>query len=84
MLGKLDTGDWPVVGESGAEALAKSAELDNLNKQREALEEALAEVDQKIIELDLPAEEAAEPEEATEPLDATAENAETLETVPAE
>ena len=94
VLGKLDTGDWPVVGESGAEALAKSAELDNLNKQREALEEALAEVDQKIIELDLPAEETAEPEEATEPLDAAdaaedatdaaAENAEALETVPAE
>ena len=55
LLGKLDSGDWPTVGESGAEALAKSAERDNLNQQREALEEALAEVDEKINALDLPA-----------------------------
>ena len=51
VLGKLNTGDWPKVGQSGAEALAKAAEHDNLSKQREALEEALAKVDQKIQEL---------------------------------
>ena len=60
LMGKLDTGDWPVVGQSGAEALAKSAERDNLNLQREALEEALAEVDEKINALDLPAVEGVE------------------------
>jgi len=60
VLGKLDTGDWPTVGQSGAEALAKAAERDNLNQQREALEEALAEVDEKINALNLPAVEGAE------------------------
>ena len=60
LLGRLDGGEWPVVGKSGAEALAKAAERDNLNVQREALEEALAEVDEKINALDLPAVEGIE------------------------
>jgi len=55
VLGRLNTGDWPTVGQSGAEALAKAAERDNLNQQREALEDALDEVDEKINALDLPA-----------------------------
>ena len=60
VLGKLDTGEWPVVGQSGAEALAKGAERDVLNKQREALEEALTEIDEKIKALELPTEEGAD------------------------
>jgi len=85
LLGKLDNDAWPTVGESGAEALAKAAERDNLNKQREALEEALAEVDEKIIALDLPADEAVEDafEEAADTGGAIETPTEKIETVPA-
>ncbi|MEE9404704.1 MAG: S41 family peptidase [Algisphaera sp.] len=54
LLGKLDTGDWPTVGQSGAELLAKAAERDNLAKQRESLEEAINEINEKIKALELP------------------------------
>jgi carboxyl-terminal processing protease len=50
--GRLESGDWPAVGESNAQALAKATERENLNRQRELLEETLAEVDQKLRDLD--------------------------------
>lgn len=52
LLGKLDTGDWPAVGQSNADALALEAERKNLTRQRELLEETLAEVNQKLKKLE--------------------------------
>ena len=48
LLGKLESGDWPTVGQSNADALAMAAEQANLLRQRELLEETLAEVNQKL------------------------------------
>ena len=52
VLGKLETGDWPTVGESNADALVRIAEQEQLEKQRELLEEGLAEVNQKLAALE--------------------------------
>ncbi|MEM7624756.1 MAG: S41 family peptidase [Planctomycetota bacterium] len=49
LLGKLETGEWPTVGESNADALAMAAEQANLLRQRELLEETLAEVNEKLV-----------------------------------
>jgi len=52
VLGKLDTGEWPAVGGSNADELVRLAERQQLNKQRELLEETLAEVNAKIGKLE--------------------------------
>ncbi|MEM9420849.1 MAG: S41 family peptidase, partial [Planctomycetota bacterium] len=52
ILGKLDTGEWPVVGKSNADELVRLAEREQLTKQRELLEETLAEVNEKLAKLD--------------------------------
>ncbi len=52
VLGKLDTGDWPSVGGSNADELVRVAERQQLTKQRELLEETLAEVNEKITKLE--------------------------------
>jgi len=52
MLGKLETDQWPIVGESGADELVRAAERETLQRQREQLEEVLGEIDQKIAKLD--------------------------------
>jgi len=52
LLGKLDTGEWPVVGESNAQALALAAERATLTRQRELLEETLVEVNEKLAKLE--------------------------------
>lgn len=52
LLGKIDTGDWPTVGESNADALAMAAEQSNLLRQRELLEETLAEVNEKLAKME--------------------------------
>jgi carboxyl-terminal processing protease len=52
VLGKLETGDWPTVGASNADALVLMAEQEQLQKQRELLEETLAEVNQKLSDLE--------------------------------
>lgn len=62
VLGKLDTGEWPSVGGSNADELVRLAEREQLTKQRELLEETLAEVNEKIGKL-----EAGLPAETTEP-----------------
>ncbi|MEM6459595.1 MAG: S41 family peptidase, partial [Planctomycetota bacterium] len=49
--GKLDTGDWPAVGKSNADELVRLAEREQLNRQRELLEESLAEVNEKLRKL---------------------------------
>ncbi len=51
-MGKLDTGDWPSVGGSNADELVRVAERQQLTKQRELLEETLAEVNEKITKLE--------------------------------
>ncbi|MEM9253288.1 MAG: S41 family peptidase [Planctomycetota bacterium] len=51
VLGKLDTGDWPTVGEDGADALAKAGQLEGLERRREALMDALASLDDRIDKL---------------------------------
>ncbi|MEO0965545.1 MAG: S41 family peptidase [Planctomycetota bacterium] len=51
VLGKLDAGAWPTVGEDGADELAKAGRIAGLERRREALAEALAEVDTRIADL---------------------------------
>ena len=43
---------WPQVGEANANALALAAERDQLTRQRELLEESLAEVNDKLLKLE--------------------------------
>ncbi|MEL7087229.1 MAG: hypothetical protein AAGL98_02110, partial [Planctomycetota bacterium] len=45
-------GDWPTGGESNADALAMAAEQANLLRQRELLEETLAEVNDKLAKME--------------------------------
>lgn len=49
--GKLDTGDWPDVGQADTDALVHEGELANLRKNRELLVESLDKLDAKIAEL---------------------------------
>ncbi|MEM9883526.1 MAG: S41 family peptidase, partial [Planctomycetota bacterium] len=77
--GKLDTGDWPAVGKSNADELVRLAEREQLNRQRELLEESLAEVNEKLRKLGTdepagitdPEAEAQSEAEAGPPLDPT-------------
>ncbi|MCC7192822.1 MAG: S41 family peptidase [Phycisphaeraceae bacterium] len=50
--GKLLTGVWPKVGESGAAQLAKRTKHDNLQRQREQLAQRLDEIDAELDKLD--------------------------------
>jgi carboxyl-terminal processing protease len=50
--GKLRTGDWPKVGESGAAELAKRSRHDNLQRQRVAVAQRLDEIDAQLDKLD--------------------------------
>ncbi len=52
LLGRSDEGTWPLVGEGNANALALAAERDQLGRQRELLEESLAEVNKKLKTLE--------------------------------
>lgn len=52
--GKLDTGDWPIVGQSGADELVKQSQLANLIRQRDLLNERLDLVKYEISKLDDP------------------------------
>ena len=89
LLGKIDSGSWPAVGESNASALAVAAERDNLNRQRELLEESLVEVSAKLAELEagkaaVPTEEEASDQSAgeTEAIMQDAEPSEATEAQP--
>jgi len=77
VLGKLEGGDWPTVGKDGADELAKASRLAGLERRREALVEALAELDARIDELDggEPAAGEAEPSAGAIEMDETAEEA---------
>ena len=60
LLGKLETGQWPVVGQAGADLLAKQAKIEGLIRQRQRLQEGLARTDEELMKLESGAEE--EPE----------------------
>jgi carboxyl-terminal processing protease len=51
MLGKLDSGDWPEVGQSGANHLAQANERRQLRRQRDLLQEQLEQVQQELSAL---------------------------------
>ena len=48
VLGKLATGDWPKVGKSGADELARLGRLELLERQRDFLNESLKKVEEEI------------------------------------
>lgn len=51
MVGKLKTGDWPKVGQSAVEELAKLSKRDNLIRQRDLLNERLTQVQAELAKL---------------------------------
>lgn len=51
LLGRLETDHWPVVGETGVDALARQARREQLERQRQRLEQMLSDVDQRIARL---------------------------------
>ena len=65
LLGRGADGQWPTVGQSNANALALAAEREQLSRQRELLEETLAEVNEKLNKL--------EAGETTDPLEEKSE-----------
>jgi len=48
ITGKLDTGDWPKVGKSGADQLARASERRELRRQRDRLRQQLESVQQRL------------------------------------
>lgn len=46
--GRIDTGDWPRVGEDGSASLALEARRDALRRQREAITKRLEEIDAEL------------------------------------
>ena len=52
--GKLETGDWPAVGASGADELVRLSRRENLKRQRDMLTERLDLVNDELAKLDLP------------------------------
>ena len=59
-IGKLDTGDWPKVGQDGTDELVKVAKRQSLITQRDLLKDRLATVEAELAKLegDAPAEDA--------------------------
>ncbi len=54
MIGKLETGDWPHVGQDGAAALANEARRELLRQQHEALSKRMEQIDEELRGLDKP------------------------------
>ncbi len=52
VLGKIETGNWPVVGEAGADVLARSSKRANLVRQRDLITERLDEIAEELAKLD--------------------------------
>jgi carboxyl-terminal processing protease len=48
MLGKFDTGNWPAVGQSNAEAIARQTERESLERLKSELEKRIAEIDDQL------------------------------------
>ena len=51
ILGKLETGAWPKVGQSGADQLAKQHEREQLLRRRSQLQEVLVRIDEDLAKL---------------------------------
>ena len=62
LQGKLETDQWPAVGEAGADLLAKRVQHDRLVRRRQLLREAMDEVEAELAKLDNPEEEGDKPE----------------------
>jgi carboxyl-terminal processing protease len=54
MVGKLDTGNWPVVGLNDVQAHELAARRESLENQREFLQDKLTEIQAQIDKLDKP------------------------------
>jgi carboxyl-terminal processing protease len=52
VLGKLDKGEWPIVGKSNASELAKLTKKQGLIRQRELLQERLTEIEKELGKLE--------------------------------
>lgn len=52
MVGKIKTGDWPAVGQSGETELVRQFQRENLVRRRDALKERLDEVKEMLTKLD--------------------------------
>ncbi len=50
LLGKLETGDWPTVGESNGDELVRQRERELLERRRSLLLEELAKVESELVE----------------------------------
>ena len=84
LLGKLETGEWPTVGQAGADLLAKQSTHANLLRRRERLLEMLGEIDLELakplveleaedvvpkVQVDFPADENDDDDEPSAPAD---------------
>lgn len=65
VLGKIEKNEWPKVGLSGAQQIARQARHDNLVRQRDAMKQRLDEIEVEINKLD--ANAAATQPAATQP-----------------
>lgn len=63
--GKLQSNQWPKVGQSNVAALVKINEKQKLIKRRETIETALSEVNKSLARLDDPSAPATQPSSAT-------------------
>ena len=61
-LGKVKTGNWPRVGQGGADALAHSTRRESLVRQRDFLRDRLKEVEQELAKLEKPKDKAKKPD----------------------
>ena len=65
LLGKLNPGTWPKVGESNAKMLALQAKHDNLIRQRDYVKERLDEIETELNKPETPATQPATPPAAS-------------------
>ncbi|MEX0778012.1 MAG: S41 family peptidase [Phycisphaeraceae bacterium] len=52
ILGKLRGGDWPKVGQSDAQALVRRTQRENLLRQRDAMQDRIAQINKELGRLD--------------------------------
>ncbi len=51
ILGKVSSGNWPTVGENGSQEIVQMMKRDTLERQRDLLQERLAQIDKELSEL---------------------------------
>lgn len=52
LAGKLETADWPIIGESGIAELARQQNRENLIRRRDRINDALAKIQVELAKLD--------------------------------